>query len=101
MQASRQILDGGMMRSLFVGVGLSCLAAALVFGSPIFGSPMRADMGYHSLPVEKTAFAPLAAGPAVALSRNADDECVRATKLVTAKQGPYGALYLPRDISCE
>jgi hypothetical protein len=89
------------MRSLFVGVGLSCLAAALVFGSPIFGSPMRANLGYHSLTVEKTAYMPLAQGPSVALTRNSDDECVRAAKLVTAKQGPYGALYVPRDVSCE
>jgi hypothetical protein len=84
------------MRSLFVGIGLSCLAAALVFGSP-----MRANLGYHSLPVEKTAYTPLAQGPAVSLTRNSDDECVRATKLVAAKQGPYGALYVPRDVSCE
>jgi hypothetical protein len=101
MQSSRQNLDGGVMRSLVVGIGLSCLAAALVFGSPIFGSPMRADLGYRSLPVEKTSYAPLAQGPAVALTRNGDDECVRATKVVTTVQGPYGGLYVPRDMSCE
>jgi hypothetical protein len=99
--SSRQILDGSVMRSLAVGIGLSCLAAALVFGSPIFGSPMQADLGYHSLPVEKTAYAPLAQGAAVALTRNSGDECVRATKVVTAAQGPYGGLYVPRGMTCE
>jgi hypothetical protein len=99
--SSRQILDGSVIRSLAVGVGLSGLAAALVFGSPIFGSPMRADLGYHSLPVEKTAYVPLAQGPAVALTRNSDDECVSATKVVTVAQGPYGGLYVPRGMSCE
>ncbi len=97
--SSRQILDGSVIRSLAVGVGLSGLAAALVFGSPIFGSPMRADLGYHSLPVEKTAYAPLAQGPAVALTRA--DECVSATKVVTVAQGPYGGLYVPRGMTCE
>lgn len=101
MQSSRQILDGSVMRSLGVGIGLSCLAAALVFGSPIFGSPMRGDLGYRSLPVEKTSYAPLAQGSAVALSRNGDDECVRATKVVTTAQGPYGGLYVPRGMACE
>ena len=96
MQSSRQILDGGVMRSMVVGIGLSCLAAALVFGSP-----MRADLGYRSLPTEKTSYAPLAQGPSVALSRDGDDECVRATKVVTTAQGPYGGLYVPRGMTCE
>ncbi len=101
MQSSRQILDSSVIRSLVVGLGLSCLAAALVFGSPIFGSPMRGDLGYHSLPVDKTSYAPLAQGAAVALTRNRDDECVQATKVVTASQGPYGGLYVPREMACE
>ncbi len=101
MQSSRQILDSSVIRSLMVGLGLSCLAAALVFGSPIFGSPMRGDLGYHSLPVDKTSYAPLAQGPAVTLTRNSDDECVQATKVVTTAQGPYGGLYVPRGMACE
>ncbi len=101
MQSSRQVLDGSVMRSLAVGIGLSCLAAALVFGSPIFGSHMRADLGYRSLPVDNASYVPLAQGPAVSLTRNGDDECVRATKVVTTAQGPYGGLYVPRDMTCE
>jgi hypothetical protein len=101
MHSSRQILESSVTRSLIVGLSLSGLAAALVFGSPIFGSPMRGDLGYRSLAIERAAYAPLAQGPTVTLTRNSDDGCVRATKMVTNMQGPYGGLYVPRQAVCE
>ena len=61
MQSSRQILDSSVIRSLVVG-WVCRLGSGAGFWLADFWFAHAGDLGYHSLPVEKTTYAPLAQG---------------------------------------
>jgi hypothetical protein len=98
MRKSREVFETSTARSIFVGVALSCLGAAVVFASPI-----REGLSLLSHPtVQQVSYVPLAQGPAVSLSRSdgSDEDCVEVTKVAAPPASPYGALYLPHHLSC-
>jgi hypothetical protein len=97
-----KLFDSRLKRSLAVGIALSCLGAA------VCASPMRTTMRANLEPqraemVQRVSLAPLATGPAIRLSRasDSDGDCVQAATVVASPvQSPYGALTLPRRLSC-
>jgi hypothetical protein len=83
-----------------VVVTLSCLGAA-VFAAPLSITP-RAKLPSASshAATAKSAYAPLAQGPAFQLGRSAageDEDCVRITRIT----GPDGRIYVTRGLICQ
>jgi hypothetical protein len=88
------------LKYAMVGIALSCLGAA-VFAAPLTITP-KAKLGtqaQHSNET-KSAYAPLAQGPAFQLGRSAageDEDCVRVTRIT----GPDGRVYVTRGLICQ
>jgi len=103
MRAQLLHFDSRLKQSLVTGIALSCLGAA-VCASPMQAT-MRANLepGRNNEMIQQVSLAPLASGPAIRLSRvsDSDEDCVQAATVITpAAQSPYGALMLPRRLSC-
>jgi len=83
-----------------VGITLSCLGAA-VFAAPLSLTP-KAKLATSAARANttKSAFAPLAQGPAFQLGRSGageDEDCVRITRIT----GPDGRIYVTRGLICQ
>jgi hypothetical protein len=88
------------LKYAMVGITLSCLGAA-VFAAPLTVTPKTkvASPAQHSN-AKKSAFAPLAQGPAFQLGRAAggeEEDCVRITRIT----GPDGRIYVTRGLICQ
>ncbi len=83
-----------------VGITLSCLGAA-VFAAPLTITPRtKVPASAARANTTKSAFAPLAQGPAFELGRPAageEEDCVRITRIT----GPDGRVYVTRGLICQ
>jgi hypothetical protein len=82
-----------------VGITLSCLGAA-VFAAPLSMTPRAKLASPSHATTTKSAYAPLAQGPAFQLGRSAageDEDCVRITRIT----GPDGRIYVTRGLICQ
>jgi hypothetical protein len=99
MTENRASIKKQAFKYALVGITLSCLGAA-VFAAPLSITP-RAKLASPSLATAtKSAYAPLAQGPAFQLGRSAageDEDCVRITRIT----GPDGRIYVTRGLICQ
>ena len=87
------------LKYAMVGITLSCLGAA-VFAAPMTITPKAKVVSPSTASGGKTAFVPLAQGPAFQLGRAApgeEEDCVRVTRMV----GPDGRVYVMRGLICQ
>jgi hypothetical protein len=100
MMYSRIAMGKQALKYSMVGITLACLGAA-VFAAPLTVTPKAkvAGSAEHSN-ATKSAFAPLAQGPAFQLGHAAageDEDCVKVTRIT----GPDGRIYVTRGLICQ
>lgn len=81
------------------GIAASCLGAAVVAAPMSFTPKWKVQDGSRSLVEERTAFSPLAKGPAFQLDRataGEDEDCVRVVRMT----GPDGRVFVTRGLIC-
>jgi hypothetical protein len=100
MIENRASIKKQAFKCALVGITLSCLGAA-VFAAPLTMTPRpKAAASAARANTTKSAFAPLAQGPAFQLGRSAageDEDCVRITRIT----GPDGRVYVTRGLICQ
>jgi hypothetical protein len=87
-----------LLKSVMIGVAVSCLGAAVV-AAPLSAMSKNKVPVQARVTVEKAAFAPLGQGPALQLGRaafGAEEDCVKVTRIT----GPDGSIYATRGLVC-
>lgn len=83
---------------VMAGIAISCLGAAVV-AAPLSITPKSKIYADVQAAHERTALAPLAAGPSIQLSQasgGAEEDCVKVTRVI----GPDGVVYATRGTVC-
>ncbi|MBO0734722.1 MAG: hypothetical protein J2P49_10510 [Methylocapsa sp.] len=96
---SRFEIGRQFLRYSMAGIAASCLGVA-VFAAPLTMTPKARLDDPGRANAAKSAFAPLAPGPAFQLGRSGpgeDEDCVRVTRIT----GPDGRVYVTRGLICQ
>ncbi len=83
---------------VMAGIAVSCLGVAVV-AAPLSITPKSKIYAQLQAGQERTALAPLAAGPSMQLGKasgGAEEDCVRVTRVT----GPDGTIYATRGTVC-
>jgi hypothetical protein len=100
MTYSRIAIGKQALKYAMVGITLSCLGAA-VFAAPLTVTPKaKVAVPAQQSSAKKSAFAPLAQGPAFQLGRagaGEEEDCVKVTRIT----GPDGRIYVTRGLICQ
>jgi hypothetical protein len=98
MNNSRKTIGLQALKFTMAAIGVSCLGVA-VFAAPMTITPKSRIASNASMVERRSAYEPLAQGPAMQLGRAAageDEDCVRVTRVT----GPDGRIYVTRGLVC-
>jgi hypothetical protein len=98
MIKSRKIIGLQALKLTMAAIGVSCLGVA-VFAAPMTITPKSKLASNASIVEHRSAYEPLAEGPAMQLGRAAsgeEEDCVRVTRIT----GPDGRIYVTRGLIC-
>jgi hypothetical protein len=98
MDMSGKIIGLHALKFTMAAISVSCLGVA-VFAAPMSITPKAKVASNAALFEHRSAYEPLAQGPAMQLghaSAGEDEDCVRVTRIA----GPDGRIYVTRGLVC-